>query len=197
MAEDLVAQVQRLRAQGLTDAVILDELTRRGYGSEEVNAAIMQADAAAQPEEAAPAGSEYPGGESSGYQYPSYPAGYPPASGMAPAAPEMGTFERMEEIAESLIDEKWEALLKEVKKILDWKEKVEAQQKELVSSVKKLKEDFTVLHQGVLGRLEEYDTRMQDVGTELKAVGKVFKDVVPEFVENVKELSGLTQRMRK
>lgn len=193
MAEDIVAQVQRLRAQGLTDAVILDELTRRGYGSEEVNAAIMQADAAAQPEEEASAGEGY----APEFQSSSYPMGYPAASGMAPAAPEMGTFERMEEIAESLIDEKWEALLKEVKKILDWKEKVEAQQKELVSSVKKLKEDFTILHQGVLGRLEEYDTRMQDVGTELKAVGKVFKDVVPEFVENVKELSGLTQRMKK
>ena len=195
MAEDLISEVQRLRAQGLTDAVILDELTRRGYGSEDVNAAIMQADAAAQPEEAAPTGGEYQGGESSGYQYPSNPAGYPAASGMAPA--ESGMFERMEEIAESLIDEKWEALLKEVKKILDWKEKVEAQQKELLSTVKKLKEDFTVLHQGVLGRLEEYDTRMQDVGTELKAVGKVFKDVVPEFVENVKELSQLTERVKK
>ena len=195
MAEDLISEVQRLRAQGLTDAVILDELTRRGYGSEDVNAAIMQADAAAQPEETAPTGGEYQSGESSGYQYPSNPAGYPAASGMAPA--ESGMFERMEEIAESLIDEKWEALLKEVKKILDWKEKVEAQQKELLSTVKKLKEDFTVLHQGVLGRLEEYDTRMQDVGTELKAVGKVFKDVVPEFVENVKELSQLTERVRK
>ncbi len=38
---------------------------------------------------------------------------------------------------------------------------------------------------------------MGDVDTELKAVGKVFKDVVPQFVENVKELSSITNGMKK
>lgn len=185
MADDLIAEVQRLRSQGLTDAVIFDELARRGYSSEEINQAIMQVDSAQQ-EEAPPA-----------REAPSYaPSGGYGAAPMAPAA-ESGMFERMEDIAESLIDERWEALLKEVKKILDWKEKVEAQQRDLVTGVKKLKEDFTILHQGVLGKLEDYDARMQDVGTELKAVGKVFKDVVPEFVENVKELSRVTGRVKK
>lgn len=187
MVEDLIAEVQRLRAQGLTDAVIFDELARRGYSSEEINQAIMQVDSAQQEE--APPASEAPSYAPSG--------GYGAAPVMAPSVAEGGMFERMEEIVESLIDERWEALLKEVKKILDWKEKVEAQQRDLVSSVKKLKEDFTILHQGVLGKLEDYDARMQDVGTELKAVGKVFKDVVPEFVENVKELSRVTGRVKK
>lgn len=186
MAEDLIAEVQRLRAQGLTDAVIFDELARRGYSSEEINQAIMQVDSAQQ-EEVPPASEALSYAPSGGY-------GAAPA--MAPAA-DAGMFERMEDIAESLIDERWEALLKEVKKILDWKEKVEAQQRDLVSSVKKLKEDFTILHQGVLGKLEDYDARMQDVGTELKAVGKVFKDVIPEFVENVKELSRVTGKGKK
>ena len=89
---------------------------------------------------------------------------------------------------------KWIA---EVKKIVQWKEKVEEKQNKLVSDVEKIKEDFKTLHGGVLGKLEEYDERMQDVGTELKAVGRVFKDVVPEFVENVKELRSLKDEWKK
>ena len=45
--------------------------------------------------------------------------------------------------------------------------------------------------------IEDYDTRMRDVGTELKAVGKVFKDVIPTFVENVKELSSVKEDLKK
>ncbi len=142
-------------------------------------------------------------------QAPPSPEGMPPSSYgsnnyseqpmMAPA-PGMDSgalYERMEEVAESLIDEKWDQLITEVKKIIDWKEKVEEKQRLLINDVQKLKDDFKILHQGVLGKLDDYDARMRDVGTELGAVGKVFKDVIPEFVENVKELSSMTGRMRK
>ena len=96
-----------------------------------------------------------------------------------------------------MIDEKWDELIAEVKKIIQWKEKVEEKQASLASDIQKLKDDFKILHSGVLGKLEDYDTRMRDVGTELKAVGKVFKDVVPEFVENVKELRDLKNELKK
>jgi hypothetical protein len=103
---------------------------------------------------------------------------------------------RIEEIAESIINEKWDELIREVKKIIEWKERVEEKQMKMSSEMAKLNEDFRILHQGVLGKLDAYDERMRDVGTELKAVGKVFKDVVPEFVENVKELSRITGRKK-
>ena len=67
----------------------------------------------------------------------------------------------------------------------------------MMNDLEKLKEDFKTLHQGVLGKLEDYDHRMQDVGTELKAVGKVFKDVIPEFVDNVKELKDITRGAKR
>ncbi len=95
-----------------------------------------------------------------------------------------------------MIDEKWDELIGEVKKIIDWKEKIETRQNQIINDLEKLKEDFKTLHHGVLGKLEDYDHRMQDVGTELKAVGKVFKDVIPEFVENVKELRDIKDSMK-
>lgn len=194
-----VQEVLQLRQQGLTDNLIMNELARRGYDPQQVQVAITQADAG---DMQAP-GYGYPGAGSS---YPStaasYPAGPPSHPSAAPSAPgalseEGNIYERIEEIAEGLINEKWDELLGEVKKIVEWKEKMEQQQMKLRNDVDKLKEDFTVLHQGVLGKIEEYDGRMRDVGTELKAVGKVFKDVVPEFIANVKELSAVTRDLKK
>jgi hypothetical protein len=105
-------------------------------------------------------------------------------------------YERIEETVEGMIDEKWDELIGEVKKIVEWKEKMEDNLHKLSSDVDKLKEDFKLLHQGVLGKVDEYDNRMRDVDTELKAVSKVFKDVVPEFVENVKELKSITAKQK-
>ncbi len=172
---NLIFQVQQLRSQGLADAVIREELIQQGYDGEEVDMAVM---------------GSLPAEESAS---PSFAPSWTPP----PAGDEGNIYERIESIAESLIDEKWDELIAEVKKIVEWKEAIEERQARIQGDLDRLKEDFTVLHQGVLGKLEEYDTRMRDVGTELKAVGKVFKDVVPEFVENVKELKGITSRVRR
>ena len=187
-------EVRSLREQGLTDNVILAELANRGYSQDQIHMAISQLDSVAPPETSAEE-AFYPVAPGAAPCYPcSYPPSYPsPASS---TAEEKNVYERMEEIAESLIDEKWDDLIAEVKKIVDWKQKVEERQVKMQNDLDKLKENFSMLHQGVLGKLDEYDTRMRDVGTELKAVGKVFKDVIPEFVENVKELSDTTKKLK-
>jgi hypothetical protein len=169
----------------------MNELSKRGYDPSQVQMAISQLDSGyGQEMPTAPSSyGNYGGGQSS---YPSSPASSNSSSGA-----DGNIYERIQEIAETMIDEKWDELLAEVKKIVEWKEKVEEKQLKIESDVQKLKDDFNVLHQGVLGKLEDYDTRMRDVGTDLKAVGRVFKDVIPEFVENVKELSSVTERMKK
>jgi len=190
-------EVQQLRSQGLTDSIIMEELTNKGYNPDQVHQAITMVDSrdgnnnlsqndlplpppgAASPSMSSPPDRSYFNQASSSNNLPG------------------NIYERIEEIAETMIDEKWDELIAEVKKIVEWKTKFEEKQSALASDVVKLKEDFKTLHQGVLGKLEDYDTRMRDVGTELKAVGKVFKDVVPEFVENVKQLSSLTERAKK
>jgi hypothetical protein len=193
-----VDDVLQLREQGLTDALIAEELKNRGYNQKQVAQALSQADLAA----GSGAGMTAPEAESSaygGYGNVSQPLAQASASQFSPQASfgDSNLYERMEEIVENMIDEKWDELLAEVKKIVEWKESIEEKQVQIINDLEKLKEDFTVLHQGVLGKLEDYDTQMRDVGTELKAVGRVFKDVVPEFVENVKELKSMTGKMKK
>ena len=185
-------EVLQLRAQGLTDNLIVSELQKKGYSMPAISQAIAQSDS----------GDDFMGGM--GNEFPSAPPIQRASSGGYPMPPPLpatnnpdNLYERMEEVAESLIDEKWDELIAEVKKIVEWKEKIEEKQSMMNNELDKLKEDFKILHQGVLGKLDDYDQRMQDVGTELKAVGKVFKDVVPDFVDNVKELKGITQGMKR
>lgn len=183
--KDPLQEVMQLRSQGLTDDLIIQELTGKGMDPAQVQAAISQADASAPPDAAQPTeipSSDMPAEADTGSEIP---------PGIDPT-----TFSRIEEITENMIDEKWDELISEVKKVIQWKEKVESEQKKLASDIQKLKEDFKTLHEGVLGKLDQYDNRMRDVGTELKAVGKVFKDVVPEFVENVKELKDITGNVK-
>lgn len=182
-----VEETRELRNEGLSDNQIIEELKSRGYALPQINDALAQA-AIAGPEIMPEAGGWEEEGERGEKE------SIMGAGGMMAGGDMEG---RIEEIAESIIDEKWELLVEEVKKIVEWKEKVEEEVDRLKSEAGRLKEDFKELHQGVLGRLESYDEKMTEVGTELKAVGKVFKDVIPEFVENVKELRSVTKEVKK
>jgi len=188
---NVLEEVKKMKGEGLSDNQIIDELRANGYNFGEINDALARA-AIADP--------NAPLGEEGQIQ--------PPPGMEEPAMNNVGVQEssgginpeeiegRIEEIAESIIDEKWDLLVEEVKKIVEWKEKVEGEVKELKGEISHLKDNFSDLHQGVLGKLESYDDRMTEVGTELKAVGKVFKDVIPEFVENVKELKAVTKKVK-
>ena len=190
-------EITELREQGLTDALIVEELRKKGYTSAQINSGLSQLDSSNE-ETSTP--------QQGGFPMPptpneSYPGNYgSPGYGPAPApqpAENNNLYERIEDVVETMIDEKWDELIAEVKKVIEWKEKVEDQLRKIGSDVDKLKEDFKLLHQGVLGKIDDYDTRMRDVDTELKAVEKVFKDAVPEFIEGVKELREMTAKGKR
>lgn len=185
-------EVKQLKMQGFSDNEIIDELKGRGYPLSQINNALAQSaisepgvapeienpdDFMASPEET-PSFSENPSPIPTNSSFPEELQG------------------RIEEITESIIDEKWDLLIEEVKKIVEWKSKVEEEVNKLKTDISNLKDDFKELHQGVLGKLESYDEKMTEVGTELKAVGKVFQDVIPEFVDNVKELRAITREVK-
>jgi len=49
----------------------------------------------------------------------------------------------------------------------------------------------------VLGKIGDYDKTLENVGTEIKALEKVFQKILPGFVENVQELSRITRRIKE
>ncbi len=104
--------------------------------------------------------------------------------------------QRIEELAEAIIDEKWNEIVRSINKIIDWKERVESRVTKLEQRMDDLQKNFELLHKGVLGKVSDYDQNLQQVGAEIKAMEKVFQKVLPSLTENVGELSRITRNMK-
>ncbi len=188
MADIPIDHVLAMRQQGLSNNQIVASLQRAGYPISVINDALSQADVkeGIAPGPAAP----QPG------DYPAYLSSYPPQGQPLRNVPE-DVDERIQEIAEAIIDEKWSSLLESINTIADWKEKTEGRFIKIETQMQELKDNFDRLHEGVIGKISEYDKGIQNIGVEIKALEKVFQKILPGFVENVNELSRITQRVKK
>ena len=123
---------------------------------------------------------------------------------MSMSAPEMPSSQfgispesqRIEELAEAIIDEKWNEIVRSINKIIDWKERVESRITKLEQQLQDTRKEFDALHKGVLGKISEYDKSLTNVGTDIKAMEKVFQKVLPTLTENVNELSRIKDRLK-
>ncbi len=181
-----IDRVLGMRQQGLTNNQIIQNLQRLGYDSDQIFNAINQAD--------------IKGGitntplEDFGAQ----PAAPEPIPSIRAETEDYGVDkERIEEVAEAIIDEKWDELVKNINKIIEWKNKSESKISSLEQQFKDLKNDFDKLHQAVIGKIGEYDQNILNVGTEIKVMEKVFQKVLPTLTENINELSRITKGMKK
>ena len=104
--------------------------------------------------------------------------------------------EEIEEIVEGVIEEKWAELIKNLDKVLEWKEITESKLIKMQQKIKDLRVQFEELHQGILVKVGEYDKNIRSVGSEIKAMETVFQKVLPTFTENVAELSRLTKKIK-
>jgi len=102
----------------------------------------------------------------------------------------------VEEYVEAIIDEKWTELEKDIQKIVDWKNRSEQRITELNQRVDDLKDRLDKLNAAILGKIQQYDMTMQDVGADLKAMERVFSKVLPQFTDNVKQLSEVTEKLQ-
>ena len=102
-----------------------------------------------------------------------------------------------EELIEAIIDEKWNELLKDVNKIIEWKNQTETRVTTIKQEIKDMKDQFDKLHQALLGKIGEYDKHILDIGTEIQSMEKVFAKVLPVFTQNVSELSRITDDLKQ
>lgn len=196
-----VDAVQSYRQQGLTNDQIVQALQRDGYTSEQIYEAVNQADIKGSIETVPPGQLEPMGALENPmpdqYAQP-YPQQMPPPMGMGGMGmPGFGgKGERTEEIVEAIINERWEELTKNINKIVEWKDKTDARIAKIEQSVTDVRAEFDRLHQGVVGKVSEYDKNIVNVGTEIKAMEKVFQKILPTLTENVNELSMVTKQLK-
>jgi uncharacterized protein YkwD len=194
-------EVLRLRQQGLSNNQIVQSLQRSGYKTHQIFDAMNQADMRSAapvdigPEQAAMEPLQPP----QQLQSPQPPLPQETPQTYAEQQPEpvqQATEEKIEEIAESIIDEKWQELVKNVNKIVEWKNAMEAKITSLEEQQASLKEDFESLHKALFERMEKYDKNVANVGTNLQAMEQVFKKILPTLTANVNELSRITKGMK-
>ncbi len=104
---------------------------------------------------------------------------------------------KMQEIAEAIINEKWQELLSSVGNIAVWKEKVDTNIISIKQEIVRINERFDNLQNAVLGKIKEYDGDMKNVTTEMKALEKVFEKIIEPLTSNVKELNRITKEMKE
>ena len=175
-----VGIVQQMQNQGLTNNQIIQELQMQGYNSQQIFDALN----ASEPGniQAGPIQQQMPQ-----QQYSPPEMMDSPVSGEPQQNP-FETRERIEEMAEAIIDEKWEELVKSINKIVEWKDRVENQITKIEQEIRDMKENFNRLHSAIIGKIDEYDKNIVNVGTEVRAMEKVFEKILPSFTENVNEL---------
>ena len=176
-------QILYMRQKGYSDDQIIQYLQNQGYAPAQISDAINQADMSGGAGIIPPP--EIP---SMATEQAFTPQAPPPPLGVTPEERE-----RVEEIAEAIIDEKWNEFVKDMNKVIEWKEKTESRVIRLEQGFSDLRASFDSLHRGMLGKISEYDKNLVDVGTEIKAMEKVFQKVLPTFTENVGKLSRMLE----
>lgn len=178
-------QVIAMQQRGLTNNQIVQTLQRQGYQPQQIYDALAQAEmrGTAEPMPGPPAPEGPPGPEVAG-------AMPPGALGARPAQ------KGMEEMAESIIEEKWQEFTRELGKINEWKDISSSRLDKLDQSITSMKSDLDNLHKAIVSKISEYDKNLLDVGTEIKAMEKVFQKVLPELTGSVAELSRITKTVR-
>ena len=167
LSPDIIAQYKQ---QGYADDQIIDALSRQGYTPAQVQDALAQYGATQGPE-------PFPPPPTGGVQQ-------PPARGI-------------EELAEAIIEEKWRDLQGDLTKLKEKQDKTDSRLDKAEQSLNDLRADIDSLHKGILAKISDYDKNLLDVGTEIKAMERVFQKVLPELTSNVQELGRITRKVKE
>jgi hypothetical protein len=176
-----VDQVVAMQQKNMTNNQIVEALQRQGYDINSIMDAIAQAEVmgGVQLAPVMPPGPMLP------------PMPPPPQSERQESTP------AAEEIAEKIVEEKWQQLDAQLKSWQDWRDNVNARIERLEQSMQDTRGDLDNLHKAIVAKIGDYDKNLMDVGTELKAMEKVFQKVLPTLTENVSELGRLTQKIKE
>jgi hypothetical protein len=185
-------QVVAMKGQGYTNNQIIQTLQRDGYTSSQIFDAISQSEMAGQ----TPAvGSPMQAMQVPDMQQDQYTMQQMPMM-QQPAMPAPISGASTEEIIEAIIDEKWNDLVKDINKVIEWKQKADSKLISMEQQMTELRSQFDKLQQAILGKISDYDKNMMDVGAELQAMEKAFSKVLPQFIDNVSQLNTITERMK-
>ncbi|GEM_PF-1786946 len=105
--------------------------------------------------------------------------------------------ERMHQIIEMIVSEKWDEFTGKIGNLAVWKEKTNNDVLSIKQELIRLEERFEQLQNAVLGKITQYDEGIKGIHTEMKALEKVFEKILEPLTSNIKELGKITEELKK
>jgi len=115
----------------------------------------------------------------------------------APEPAGRASYEMVEQIAESVIAEKWEDMVKNIGDLRLWKERVETDLAGVKQEILRVQSRFENLQKAVLGKVGEYSQGITDLNAEIKAMEKVFERILGPLTKSVKDLEKVTEKIKR
>lgn len=218
-------EVINLRNQNKSNTDIIRDLSQRGFNNQQIFEAINQADIKGSVEGTVPPDMESPEGmqpsaltsEGEGEIPIPVPSPYeeePPVSSAQPysapgiqqptaqvftpsSTPPSMDIESVQEVVESIIDERWQEVVASVGDISLWKSRVEDDISSIKQEILRVEDRFSRLQASILGKVDEYQKSITQVSSEMVALEKVFGKIMEPLTSNIKELQRLTQDIKK
>ena len=191
------AQVIDMMQQGYPIEQVKSSLQSMGFSQEMIMEALAQAHAKMSVEDSAPPAPS-PAMHQSIFDEEHAPIRTPPTSPpQLSSFAERGSQERVEELIESVIEEKWQRVLEDIGSLSAWKDKVRNDVLSLKQEMLRLESRFENLVGAVTGKIKDYDQGIENVGTDIKALEKLLQHIITPLSTNVKELSRITEALKK
>jgi hypothetical protein len=105
--------------------------------------------------------------------------------------------ESVQEIVESIIDERWQEVVASVGDITIWKSRVEDDITSIKQEILRLDDRLGKLQASIIGKVDEYQKGISKVSSEMEALEKVFSKIMEPLTTNIKELQRITQNIKK
>jgi hypothetical protein len=209
-------KVLDMQKQGLGSQEIISNLQNSGYKHEQIASAMDQAAVKREisnmgPPDQAPVNEDVPlalmnAPAPSGAQNEQIPqqefqqqeyVPTDPSSTFAPEPLERASYDAIEEIAESIIKEKWNDMVKNVGDITQWKEKTDMELESVKQELIRTQQKFDDLQKALIGKVSEYSEGIIHLGTEMKALEKVLEKILSPLTKSVKDLQEVSEKLAK
>tara|TARA_Y100000310_G_scaffold337244_1_gene423835 strand:+ start:706 stop:1350 length:645 start_codon:yes stop_codon:yes gene_type:complete len=120
-----------------------------------------------------------------------------PVEAITEPSAERASFDVIEEIAESIISEKWDDLVKNVGDLKLWKERIDTDVEGIKQEIIRTQTRLENLQTAVMGKVSEYGEGVTDISAELKALEKVMEKIINPLTKSVKDLQKVTDRIKR
>ena len=200
-----VSDVSRMRQDGMSSPQIARSLEEQGYNQREISDALNQSGIKA----AVGSNTLQPSLLDEDIPVPEPPQDAPPArmqsQSFSPSptfAPssymssELGIAPDTEELVESVVQEKWSQFSDTLANMEIWKARMNDDMMSVKQELLRLGKRFDALQLTMVGKVDEYSQNFNDLSSELKAMEKVFKNIMEPLTSNIKELNRITDDMK-